>query len=326
MRRQTNDFNVMIKSKYLIPILLLATLLAGSADWYKHWNAAGNTWYEKWNNVLNTVDTLSVDERMDLLEKAVNLGRDGPLSGEHKEIFDRAQAILLSSPGHAKYYQDKIDKMRAELLANSKKTPEERKNMQDEGHDVLDESTYLSDTGIAIRTLRFLPSAETVSVLGYFLNDPVLRDGKTLLGNRLIPGDYTPHRSNAELATDDIRQLGIEHPPFKDSKGVITPDEIDAWKDWWNEVKDGKRTYRFIGSKVEYGPDGPASKEVIKHVERDQKRDEERETGHRKSPITPATASPAAEAAKPLSITGILAACALIGAAVWYFLRGRKLA
>ena len=281
-----------------------------------------------WTRSLAEFNRYSTDEQRYILERALlAFGPDPiPRETERQANFEKAQTSLLAIPGHAKYYQDKIDKMRAELLANSKKSDEERNRLQSEGHDVLDESTYLSDTGIAIRTLRVLPSAETVSVLGYFLNDPVLRDGKTLLGNRLIPGDYTPHRSNAELATDDIRQLGIEHPPFKDFKGVITPDEIDAWKDWWNEVKDGKRTYRFIGSKVEYGPDGPASKEVIKHVERDRKRDEERETGHRKSPIAPATDSPAAEAAKPLSITGILAACALIGAAVWYFLRGRKLA
>jgi hypothetical protein len=241
-----------------------------------------------------------------------------------RPVFHAAQAALLSIPGHAKYYQDKIDKMRDELLANSRRTSEELKNMQDAGHDVLDEPTYLSETAIAIRTLRFMPSAETVSVLGYFLNDPVGRDGKTFLGTSLkMEGDTGPRLSNAHVATDSIRVLGIERPPFNDSKGTITPEEIDAWKDWWNEVKDGKRTYRFIGSPIEYGPDGPAVKEAIQRAQLNMKRDEERATGHRKAvPATGAT-SENARTRMASSIAGVLAACMLVAGAVWYFLRSR---
>lgn len=326
MRRRIIAFEIMKTNKYLIAVFLLATILVGSADWYKHWNAAGNTWYEKWNNVLNNVDMLSIDERMDLLARAVKIGQDVPPGGERKEIFDRAQAILLKSPGHAKYYQDKIAKMRAEVLADLKMSFEERQKMEEEGHVLMGEPEYLSETAIAMRTLRFMPSPETVSVLGYFLNDSEGRDGMSLIGRSLNRGDSGPHLSNAELATETIRDMGIEHPPFRDNKSTITPEEIDAWKDWWNEVKAGKRTYRFIGNKVEYGPDGPASKEMIQQVERDRKRDEEREASHRNSPIGPAPDSPATVVSQPLSIAWILAAFALIGAAVWYFLRGRKAA
>ena len=244
-----------------------------------------------------------------------------------RPVFSAAQKALLAIPGHAKYYQDKINKMRDELLAATKLSHEEQLRMEEEGQEIPHEPSYLGDTQIAIRTLKYMPSAETVSVLGYFLSDPVGRDGKSFLGSPLkLPGDSGPYLSNAEIATEVIRVLGIEQPPFKDNKGVITPAEIDAWKDWWNEVKSGKRTYRFIGSSVEYGPDGPATKEVIQHAERDRKRDEEREAGHRKSPIAPEAAPTAAVATKSFSIAGILAACALIVAAVWYFLRGRKAA
>jgi len=244
-----------------------------------------------------------------------------------RPVFHAAQEALLSIPGHAKYYQDKIDKMRTELLENSKRTREEIIQMHAHGKKVLDQPEYLSDTEVAIRTLKFMPSAETVSVLGYFLNDPVGRDGKTLLGRPSArSGDSPPALSNAQLATDVIRDLGIEHPPFRDPKGVITSEEIDSWKDWWNQVKEGKRTYRFIGSKIEYGPDGPAAKEVIQRSERNQKRDEEREIGHKKSTTAPESGSVAGVAAKPLSIAGILAACALVGAAVWYFVKGRTVA
>ena len=284
-------------------------------------------WFNRRSNDLeDAIKIENTNARIDALGKFMSLASYGEMDEEQKIIFNRAQTNLLSIPGHAKYYQEKIDKMRAELLANTKKTHEELKNMQDEGNDVLDEPTYLGDSQIALRTLRYMPSAETVTVLGYFLNDSVGRDGKTFLGTPLkMPGDTGPHLCNAELATDVIRVLGIEHPPFNDSKGVITPAEIDAWKDWWNEVKDGKRTYRFIGSEVEYGPDGPAATEAIQHVERDRKRDEERETGQRKTTISPEAASAAAMTTKSLPIAGILAAFALIGAAVWYYLRRRRM-
>jgi hypothetical protein len=74
-------------------------------------------------------------------------------------------------------------------------------------------------------------------------------------------------------AYDAISHLGIENPPTgpSDRAGASYPDleRIDAWKNWWNEVKTGKRTYRFIGSDIEYGPDGPiAAVQAQKHEKR----------------------------------------------------------
>lgn len=87
--------------------------------------------------------------------------------------------------------------------------------MEQDGIFVIDEPNYLSDAEVALRTLKFMPSAETVSVLGHFLNDPVGRDGKSLLGTPLkTPGaDYGPRASHAGVATEIIRVLGIESPP-----------------------------------------------------------------------------------------------------------------
>lgn len=241
-------------------------------------------------------------------------------------------STLLSIPGHAKYYQDKIEAMRAEVLASARKSDEEIMKMQDEGLEVTNAWTYESYCVNAFRTLAHIPSSECVAVLGAYLNDPMGRDGKTLLGdNRSNPGDdFDPRPINSQGAAIAIRKLGIEHPPFKPyaDGGLdrVRDGEVDAWKDWWNQVKDGKRTYRFIGSSIEYGPDGPATKEVIQHAERDRKRDGEREAGQRKSPIVPETAATVDVVTKPLSIAGILAACALTGAAIWYYLRGRRVA
>ena len=254
-------------------------------------------------------------------------------SNEAKELYYESQTLFLSKPNHASYYQKKIEAMRTEVLANDKKSEAEISKMQEEGLDVLHYSDFDRFCSMdAFPTLMHLPSPETVKVLGFYLNDPLGRDGKTLSGNLRNPsGDYGGGSPcNAELATWAIRNLEIEHPPFPPLQDRVGPrmseEEVDAWKGWWNEIKDGKRTYRFIGSPIEYGADGPASKEVIERAKMNRKRDEERTTGKR-------TASSAGEAAavgpklgKPSTIAGILAACAFVGGAVWYFLRGRRTA
>jgi hypothetical protein len=271
---------------------------------------------EKWRGIAIQAPNMPKEEAiLKLSEGLRKTSRSNMYSIEGTQEVNRLlRDKLLAIPGHAKYYQQKIEKMRSDLLEISKKNPLEVIKMQQEGMEVIDEPNYLSDTESALRTLEYMPSAETVSVLGHFLNDPEGRDGKTLLGNpRHRPGDdFPPRASNAEVATDVIRELGIEHPPFKE-RGTITAEEIDAWKDWWNEVTAGKRTYRFIGSNIEYGPDGPASKEATQRADRNQKRDAERAAGHIKSePARSATASAGNTKANSGSIVSIAAALVVL--------------
>lgn len=241
---------------------------------------------------------------------------------ERHEVVAMLEQSLLSIPGHAKYYQDKIETMRAEALANSKKTDEEIMKMQDEGVDVVDDGSYERYSGmVAFPTLGLMPSAEAVAVLGHFLNDPEGRNGKTLLGeNRSNPGDdFGPRPINAEEAAKAIRNLGIEHPPFKAPEGrereYLREGEVDAWKDWWNEVKDGKRTYRFKGSAIEYGPDGPATKEQMDKLAKDRMRAQENRKGR------VATSDGKGSTSKTPLIALIFAAGAVIAALLWHFRR-----
>jgi hypothetical protein len=243
--------------------------------------------------------------------------RDCP---ERHEVVAMLEQSLLSIPGHAKHYQDEIETMRAEALANSKKTDEEIMKMQDEGLEVVYDGSYERYSGmIAFPTLGLMPSAEAVAVLGHFLNDPEGRNGKTLLGeNRSNPGDdFGPRPINAEGAAKAIRNLGIEHPPFKAPEGrereYLREGEVDAWKDWWNEVKDGKRTYRFIGASIEYGPDGPATKEQMEKLAKGRKR---AESGRKGTTVEPEGMS---NPSKVPLIALILAVGAVIASLAWQF-------
>jgi hypothetical protein len=284
-----------------------------------------------WSRCLSELNQHSADERRHILEKALlSFGRDvPPRQPERQRNFEIAQAALLATPGHAQYYQGKIEAMRAEALSNAKKTDDELFEMQANDQEVVNEWSYSSYCGTtAFPILAQMPSPETVAVLGHFLNDPEGRDGKKITGRAVVRSTGASLTINAEGAAKAIRNLGIDHPPFKAPVGReregLSEGEVDAWKDWWNEVKDGKRTYRFIGSNIEYGPNGPASKEAIGRAERNQKRDAERSAGHKKATSVTSPTPVITQISKPSSIAGILAACALVTAAFWYFLKGRN--
>ena len=280
------------------------------------------------NNLEKAMQIQNKEEKIKALGVFLGVAFHGGMDSEQQQIFDKAQATLLAIPGHAKSYQDRIESLRAEVLSNAKLSEDEIANMQQAGKQLVYLGDYNDFREDAFLVLGQLPSSETVAVLGHYLNDPEGRDHKNLLGRYVEAVDYSPSLPNANAAAKAIRKLGIEHPPLKTPEGrewdFLREGEVDAWKDWWNEVKDGKRTYRFIGSSTEYGPDGPASKEVIERAGMYRKRDEERTTGKRT--VNPVSESVAVipQRSKPSSIAGIIVACTLVAGAIWYFLRGKR--
>jgi hypothetical protein len=195
-----------------------------------------------------------------------------------RPVFHAAQRALLAIPGHANYYQEKIESLRSEVLENAAKPTAEIEAIRAAGREVVDYNTYANACGTAFPVLGLLPSSETVAVLGHYLNDPEGRDGKTLLGDSRYRGDVYPYPANAEEAAAAIGKLGIENPPWVKPKSISEGDtdrEVNAWKDWWNEVKGGQRTYRFKGSSIEYGADGPVASKKREMIERPQKRSSE---------------------------------------------------
>ncbi len=280
-----------------------------------------------WKQSLLELDRYSSDERRYVLGRALlAFGSDQiPRDPAKQENLQMAQSLLLAIPGHAKYYQDKLESMRAEALANARKPVAEVERLRDAGT-LVDFGAYDDFRQTVFPILGLLPSSESVAVLGHFLNDPESRDGRYLTGELIPRSDFLVFPPNCAAAYIAIANLGIEHPPGgpKPDRRLYdyNLDQVDAWKDWWNEVKAGKRTYRFIGSPIEYGPNGPASKEVIERAERNH----EREGGHKKTSSGSESGSSISPVSQPLFIAGILAGCALLAAAVWYYLRGRRMA
>jgi len=174
---------------------------------------------------------------------------------ELEDLRIESAEALMSIPGHALYYQNKVESMRAEMVANSKKSPDEYQDGE------VDESEYSRYSSRALSILKYLPSPETVAVLAHFLDDP---------DRGARPANDAPGLPVYLHAAQDLYALGIEKPPVGEIMlDVNKQHQVDAWKDWWNEVKSGKRTYRFKGSPIEYGPDGPVTPKEVSRREHD---------------------------------------------------------
>jgi hypothetical protein len=100
---------------------------------------------------------------------------------------------------------------------------------------------------------------------------------------------------------------------------------VDVWKQWWNEIKSGKRTYRFKGSPIEYGADGPATPEQIEKARVTRERDEKRATGQDRRTGSEKSSEKASEKKKQSSPLFILIAAtlALLVSIGWYFQRAK---
>lgn len=167
---------------------------------------------------------------------------------ERIEVYDLVQSTLLAIPGHAKYFADELERLRLDPKSDYIRT----------------RTTYLTET------LKHLPSPETIQVLGHYLSD--MRDTpydenpkyiEALRAGEVKEPDWTPTPQNAWLATYTLSNIGLRNPPFEPVGNYINirfseADSLPKFREWWEDVKSGKRTFSFVGQEVEYRfkPDG----------------------------------------------------------------------
>ena len=281
-----------------------------------------------WSRCLSELDQYPPEQQRIILEKALRaFGRDiPPREAERQRNFETAQTAMLAIPGHAKYYQDKIEAIREQVKANAKLSAEEKKQLRKAGKPAAEFGDYLDVRREAFEVLAQMPSPEAVAVLGHFLEDPEGRDGKNLFGNPFVfHDDSAPPLPNCGLACMAITNLGIEHAPISDVNTlnyvVMDPQQVDLWKNWWGEVKSGKRTYRFKGSAVEYGAEGPATREQLEQREKDRKRTEE---GRKERNGTLDSRSNSGVSSNTPLVALTLAGLAVLGSVLWYFRRAAR--
>ncbi len=233
-------------------------------------------------------------------------------SEEGRLLYLEAQSMLLAIPGHAEYFRDRILEARSRL---------------DQASEVGEKAAARSAMGYAqnegFGALRHLPSVETVRVLGEFLNDD--------RGRTVLPANPTydekeeakQERPSSVGAAAALQALPLTFKPVKQVSEYSFPYEnVHPWQLWYEQVKAGKRTFRFEGDPQEYDLNGPASKDKLAAIAKDRKRDEERSAGHRKTSAPADTVSPSVQAAQPL--TAIVIAGGILVAAAWGYHRWKR--
>jgi hypothetical protein len=264
---------------------------------------------EKWSARLDAANKLpDTNEKFDEIGKVIR--GVGYFSGyktrynteEFSRLLLRAQKAMIVIPGHADYLSKRISDLKPAWREDSNKVSYDNTRMW------------------TMQTLQYIPSPDAVRVLGEFLADEEQTQAPITPGSD--PDSFGPG-SNASLAVDALKNL-IEKPPVGADRNFQKPGDVLSWQLWYEQIKAGNRFFRFKGDPTEYDLSGPASKEKLQRVERDLKRDEERLAGHKKSTTDSDSRTTLTQITKPSAIAGILAACALLAGAVWYFLRGRK--
>lgn len=244
---------------------------------------------------------------LDLSRIVRGIGSDLPnASEEAKQLHAEALNLLLSIPGHAEYYRDKI------LQAQER--------FRNPGGGTT-WSEYREAIGNGFQVFPHLHSPEGVRVLGeLFSNDWV------------PPGNETADASEKLAPLSVSARVALQKFPFVDKpfKDPITKNNVvdanAAWQLWYEQIKSGKRTFRFEGDPTEYDLNGPAPGQKLAHISRDRKRDAEREAGRGRTSGLPVVADPAT-ANKPsqsMPVALLVAGMVLLVSLGWYFLRGQK--
>jgi hypothetical protein len=230
-------------------------------------SAADSDWFQKSMADIESAASLPPEEAIELLYPRLSLGRSVSLTEEQKTVYLRAREVLLATQGHALHSQRRMDRL---LSALDREPSTDLKALiyynDTAQNEELPHLGYSYEEAMeSLRNLKFLPTSESVSVLASYLKHPEGRNGTMASGQ---PYPMSP-RGISITAAGVLTEMGIEHPPVRPpmtAEDIWT--KVDAWAEWWDEVKSGKRTYRFQGSPVEYGPDGPVDPSTIKHLNR----------------------------------------------------------
>jgi hypothetical protein len=198
---------------------------------------------------------LSEEERIQFLSKLVTVGDfTGDVPGgykrdsEEQRIFKRAQSELISISGHAYYFVKPIQEA-YDRAAQGK-------------HNIISPTINGEPVNISRTFLMLsqLPSADIVEVLGEFLvNDKAIdswleesRDVKSQEQfDRL--GVNPPLALGAATA---LYFLPLKTKPVKNWSGSDY-DQVLKWRDWYQQIKEGRRTFSFEGDPQEYDLTGP---------------------------------------------------------------------
>jgi len=194
-------------------------------------------YWRKELSALGPLEKLTNEERFEGIGKILRGVGFPNAYGNHEEEATKFQIELqheiLSTSGHALYFGDKIKNTKAGLSRPPDWTDPRQLEYDRERYRYFRE------------TLVHMPTPEAIQVLGEFLwdNDDTYQQK---------PGqDWFPPEPNSFLVARTLRQIGLRDSPPHIEKMEDDAD-IDLWRAWYEDVKNGKRSFSFEGQSVEY--------------------------------------------------------------------------
>ncbi|WP_035612265.1 hypothetical protein [Haloferula sp. BvORR071] len=169
------------------------------------------------------------------------------------EVHQALRDALMKTPGHALYFQENIRAARSQMKSEPDMTTRQGPLLV----------KYNSAQGDAFKTLELLPSPETVRVLGEFLfdvEDLVPPSPPGSVDDRIARQRDQGYVDNSFRAFAAFSRLPLLSPPAPQKRFVSVTDyerDSNAWCLWFEQIKAGKRTFRFEGDPQEYNLQGP---------------------------------------------------------------------
>lgn len=235
-----------MKTTHIIVATTLFFVNRSPAEWTNDKRRIESAQVALWEQKLTEARTLPAEERPAQLWLGLrNMGHRNSMEGcstEVQVIYRKIQAELLSIPSHARYFADEIKREQKEVTEYPTST----------GPRV----SYDFNRACYFNTLSHLPSPETIAVLGDFLSDDI--DTPRI---KIAPdSDWGENpRANSFASTITLSAIGLREPPASMKAYDANPeDHLAKSRAWWEEVKAGRKTFSFVGQKVEYRfkPDG----------------------------------------------------------------------
>ena len=157
---------------------------------------------------------------------------------ERDEVILRLQRTMLSHAGHAEYFSDQVSAA--------------RKSSQN----FLADREYHRACETLRDTLRYMPSPETVQVLGGMLEslEDIPTSEQTIEHLRAV-ANGSDHKwfCPSRLAGQTLLALEIrDFPDGSGRNGTFSGDDVSPMRIWWESVKSGSKPFSFKGQDVEY--------------------------------------------------------------------------
>lgn len=240
---------------------------------------------------------------------------------EKSEIIKQITKEIILIPNHTKYFIDKMDEARKaneEFIQKSikfdpgwEKLPDESEIFQTNAYKFAYMwQAYSGSIAQNVGMLAHIPSTECVRVLGEYLHEIQVTNDTYQAPTR----DFSAARSLSLLIADGPIQ-----------KWTASATEVPMWRKWYDEVKAGKRTFRFKGDDTEYDLNGPVTKRKLEQIQREKIRDSERSDGKSKTGDTAVEKKfkNSEKQTKPSVIAALITSIVLVVVALWYLVRSR---